>query len=301
MRPTTPAWRITLAFATVYLVWGSTYLAIRFAIGSIPPFLMAGVRLLTAGGLLYLWARSRGAPSPAWKEWRAAGISGVLMLVCGNGAVVWSEQVVPSGLTALLVALVPAWTVVVEWVLPGGVGPGPITVIGLIAGFAGMALLGGPGSVTGGASPWAVGALAAGSLAWSIGTIYQHRDAPRPASSSMATGIQMLVGGAGLFLLFLVLPGASSFHLGAVTPRSLIALVYLIVFGSIITFSAFVWLIQVSTPAKVSTYAYINPVVALLLGWAVAGEALDLRSIWASALIVAAVGIITWDRSRRPA
>lgn len=301
MRPTTPAWRITLAFATVYLVWGSTYLAIRYAIGSIPPFLMAGVRLLIAGGLLYVWARMRGAPPPARKEWRAAAISGFLMLVCGNGAVVWSEQVVPSGLTALIVALVPAWTVLVEWVLPGGTGPGRMTVLGLVAGFVGMALLGGPGSVTGGASPWAVGVLAAGSLAWSIGTIYQHRGAPRPASSSMATGIQVLAGGAGLLLLFLVLPGATRFHLDAVTPRSLLALGYLIVFGSIITFSAFVWLIQVSTPAKVSTYAYINPVVALLLGWAVAGEALDLRSIWASALIVAAVGIITWDRSRHSA
>ncbi|MGH7590897.1 MAG: EamA family transporter, partial [Gemmatimonadales bacterium] len=128
MRSTTPAWRITLAFATVYVVWGSTYLAIRYAIGSIPPFLMAGTRLLTAGGLLYLWARSRGAPLPSRQEWRAAAISGGLMLVCGNGAVVWSEQVVPSGLTALLVALVPAWTVIVEWVLPGGTAPARATV-----------------------------------------------------------------------------------------------------------------------------------------------------------------------------
>jgi drug/metabolite transporter (DMT)-like permease len=301
MRPTTPAWRITLAFATVYLVWGSTYLAIRYAIGSIPPFLMAGVRLSIAGGILYLWARSRGATSPTRSEWRAAAISGGLMLVCGNGAVVWSEQVVPSGLTALLVALVPAWTVVVEWSLPGGVAPGGPTFLGLLAGLVGVGLLAGPGSVTGGASPWAAGVLALGSLAWSIGTVYQHRGAPRPSSSSMATGIQMLAGGAGLLILFLVLPHAGRFELSAVSARSLLALGYLIVFGSIITFSAFVWLIQLSTPAKVSTYAYVNPVVALALGWAVAGEALDARSLWASALIVAAVGVITWDRSRRTA
>lgn len=301
MRPTIPAWRITLAFATVYLVWGSTYLAIRYAIGSIPPFLMAGTRFVVAGGALYLWARLRGVPRPTRPEWRSAAVSGVLMLVCGNGAVVWAEQHVASGLTALLAALVPAWTVVAEWVLPGGRAPGRLTIVGLVAGLGGMALLAGTGPATGGSGPVAAVVLAVASLTWALGSIYQHRGAPRPASSPMATGIQMLAGGVGLLALFALMPGAWRFDPAAVTGRSVLALCYLIVFGSIITYSAFVWLLQVTTPAKLSTYAYVNPVVALGLGWAIAGEALDARSIGASVLIVAAVATITWDQSRQVA
>ncbi|MFI5235676.1 MAG: EamA family transporter [Gemmatimonadales bacterium] len=300
MRSTAPRWQITLAFALVYLVWGSTYLAIRYAIATLPPFLMAGLRFLIAGGILYLWALLRGAPRPTRAEWRSAAIIGALMLLCGNGAVVWSEQRVASGLTALIVALVPAWTVAIEWALPGGKAPGPLTITGLFAGMAGMALLVEPGSPPGGADLGAMGVLALGSLGWVIGSIYLHRGAPRPVSAPMATGIQMLCGGAALVLLFAVAPGQGSVVPAAITGRSLLALGYLIVFGSLITYSAYVWLLQVSTPARVATYAYVNPVVALGLGWAVAGERLSLRSAGASALIVAAVAIITWSQSRRP-
>ena len=301
MAPTAPRWRVTLAFAIVYLVWGSTYLAIRFAVETIPPFLMAGVRMTVAGAVLYLWARARGAPAPTRAHWQSASISGFLMLTCGNGAVVWAEQHVPSGLTALLVALVPAWTVVAEWLLPGGHRPRPLTTAGLIAGLGGMALLGGEGTEGGGASFWAATVLALGSFTWALGTIYQHRGAPRPASGPLATGLQMLTGGAFLLLAFLVFPGAGHFDPGAATTRSVLSLLYLIVFGSIVTYSTFVWLLQATTPARSSTYAYVNPVVALVLGWAVAGEALSAAALGASALIVASVAVITWDQSRTAA
>lgn len=301
MPTTAPRWRVTLAFATVYLVWGSTYLAIRFAVETIPPFLMAGVRMIVAGTALYAWGRLRGAPAPTRIHWKSAALSGFLMLTCGNGAVVWAEQRVPSGLTALLVALVPAWTVVAEWLLPGGRRPRALTALGLIAGLAGMALLGGEGAQGGGASPWAATVLAAGSFTWALGSIYQHRGAPRPESAPLATALQMLTGGAFLLAAFALLPGTGAFDPAAATPRSILSLAYLILFGSIVTYSAFVWLLQVSTPARASTYAYVNPVVALVLGWAVAGEALSVVALSASALIVTAVAVITWDQSRAPA
>lgn len=297
MRTPSPAWRVTLGFATVYLVWGSTYLAIRYAIGSIPPFLMAGARFLVAGACLALWAALRGAPLPTRREWRAAGIAGGLMLVCGNGAVVWAEQKVPSGITSLLVALVPAWTVVAEWLLPRGRTPGRLTLLGLLLGLGGTALLATRGALTGGTISWPAMVLILGSLSWALGSIYLHRGPPQPASSAMAAGMQMLCGGAALILLFALTPGAGSFRLAEVTSRSLLSVGYLVVFGSLVTYSAYVWLLKVSTPARVSTYAFVNPVVALALGWGVAGEALDLQDAWAALLIVGAVAIITWDHA----
>jgi drug/metabolite transporter (DMT)-like permease len=297
--PNSPArWRVTLAFATVYLVWGSTYLAIRFAVEAIPPFLMAGTRFIVAGGILYGWARLRGAAAPTRAHWRSAVISGGLMLACGNGTVVWAETRVPSGLTALLVALVPAWTVVAEWILPGGRAPRLPTVAGLLAGLAGMALLGAEGAAAGGAGPGAAALLALAAFTWALGSIYQHRGAPRPESAPLATSLQMLAGGAILLVVFALVPGTGSLPAGALAGRPLLALGYLILFGSIVTYSAFVWLLQVSTPARVSTYAYVNPVVALVLGWGVAGERLGPAALAASALIIASVAVITWDQSR---
>ncbi len=292
--------RVLAAFAAIYIIWGSTYLAIRYAIGSIPPFLMAGARFTIAGSILFVWARSRGAPAPERRHWVGAGVVGVLLLVGGNGGVVWAEQRVPSGLTALLVAVVPVWTVLVEWVSAGGQRPRFRVVLGLVAGFAGVALLVAPGRGGGGVQvdPVAALVLLVASASWSIGSVYSRR-AALPASPRMATAMEMLVGGGCLLLAGVVSGEVGRLAPAAVTRESLLGLLYLIIFGSLIAFSAFVWLLRVSTPSRVSTYAYVNPVVAVLLGWAVAGEALTPRVVLAAAVIVGAVVLIT-SRGARP-
>ena len=286
--------RVVAAFAAVYLIWGSTYLAIRVAIDTVPPFVMAGIRFTIAGLVLLAWSRSRGAPAPTRRNWLGALVLGVLLLTTGNGAVVWTEQRVPSGLTALLVATVPVWTVIVEWLGAGRERPRGRTVLGLLVGMLGVGLLVAPGEVAGGSRVDPVGALVlmGGSISWAIGSVYSRR-AGLPSSPQLATAMEMLCGGAGLLLVGLVSGELAAFHPSAVTLRSALAVLYLIVFGSLIAFSAFVWLLGVSTPARVSTYAYVNPVVAVLLGWALAGEPLTVRTLAAAAVIVAGVVLIT--------
>ena len=294
-----PRWQLITAFAAVYLIWGSTYLAIRFAIETLPPFFMAATRFLVAGALLYGFARWRGAESPTRRNWLAAALLGSLFLLLGNGGVVWAEQVVPSGLAALLVAVVPMWTVLIDWVRPGGRRPGATTVAGLAIGFAGVAFLIAPGDLVGGAGVNLVGAvvLMGATLAWSIGTVYSSR-LPLPASPLLATGMEMLAGGAGLAVAGLLAGEAARVDLAGASLRSVGSLAYLIVFGSLVGFTAFVWLLRVTTPARVATYAYVNPVVAVVLGWALAGEPLTARTLVAAAGIVAAVVLIVSERSR---
>ncbi len=284
---------VLTAFAAVYIIWGSTYLAIRFAIETLPPFLMAGLRFLIAGTVLYVWVRARGAPRPPRVAWKHALVIGSLLLLVGNGAVVWAEQWVPSGIAALLVAGVPFWMVLLDWLRPGGTRPTPGVLAGLVVGFAGIALLVGPGEL-GGDGVHLPGALAlvAASLAWSAGSIYS-RNVPSPEPPLLGTAMEMLAGGALLAVFGLLTGEASRLALDAVTLRSVLALLYLIVFGSLIGYSAYVFLLKVSTPARVSTYAYVNPVVAVLLGWALAGEPLTLRILTASAVIVGSVVVIT--------
>ncbi len=286
--------RVIAAFAAIYLIWGSTYLAIRLAIDTLPPFLMAGTRFIIAGAVLFIWARARGVPAPTRRNWLGAAAIGALLLTFGNGAVVWSEQRVPSGLVALVVATVPVWTVVVEWIRPGGHRPTGGVVVGLLVGLGGVALLVAPGRIAGGAriDPVAAMALTFGSIAWSVGSVYSKR-APLPRSPQLATAMEMLSGGVGLLLGGLVSGELAAFAPAGVTLRSALAMLYLIVFGSLIAFTAFVWLLGVSTPARVSTYAYVNPAVAVILGWALAGEPLSARTLIAAAIIVAAVVMIT--------
>lgn len=290
--------RVVAAFAAVYLIWGSTYLAIRVAIDTVPPFVMAGIRFTIAGLVLFVWARSRGAAAPSRRNWIGALVIGLLLLTTGNGAVVWTEQRVPSGLTALLVATVPVWTVIIEWIGAGRERPRGRTVLGLLVGLAGVGLLVAPGELAGGTRVDPVGALVlmGGSISWSIGSVYSRR-AGLPPSPQLATAMEMLCGGAGLLVVGLVSGEFAAFHPVAVTLRSALAVLYLIVFGSLIAFSAFVWLLRVSTPARVSTYAYVNPAVAVVLGWALAGEPLTARTLAAAAVIVAGVVLIT---SRTP-
>ncbi|HET6232757.1 MAG TPA: drug/metabolite exporter YedA [Longimicrobiaceae bacterium] len=294
--------KLLAAFAIVYVIWGSTYLAIAIAIDTIPPLAMAGARFVIAGSVLYAFLRLRGVPNPEPRQWRAAGIVGALLLVGGNGCVVMAERTVPSGIVALLVATVPLWMVLLEWLRPGGgVRPARRTFVGLAVGFAGMVLLVGPGELSGGGGVPLGGAaiVFAGSLSWAFGSIWA-RQAPMPKNPLMATAVEMLSAG----VLLTVIAGAtgelSSVGAQAVTLKSLLALGYLIVFGSLVAFSAYVWLLRATTPALVSTYAYVNPVVAVFLGWLVLGEPVTGRTLLAAAVIIAAVAIITIG-GKRPA
>ncbi|MCG3119242.1 MAG: putative inner membrane transporter YedA [bacterium] len=294
-----PRWRLVTAFAAVYLIWGSTYLAIRIAIETIPPFLMAGIRFLIAGAILYVWARWRGTPPPRRAHWLAAAIVGGLLLVGGNGGVVWAEQRVPSGLTALLIATVPLWMALLNWLRPGGVKPDNGVIAGLALGFIGIMLLVGPGELAGGHHVDSLGAavLIVASLSWAAGSLYSRR-AQLPASPLLTTGMEMLTGGALLLIAGSLAGEWTRFELSALSVRSSLALTYLIVFGALIGFTAYIWLLRVSTPARASTYAYVNPVVAIFLGWALASEPLTARTLLAAAIIVAAVVVITTQRAQ---
>lgn len=287
---------VITAFAALYIIWGSTYLAIRVAIETLPPFLMAGVRFLIAGAVLYGWSMLRSPQRPSRAEWKAAAIIGTLLLMGGNGAVVWAEQVVPSGVTALLVAIVPAWFVLLNWLWRKGGRPRGRTVAGLTLGFAGSALLIGPGALGAGEGVNPIGAavLMVGCVAWAVGSIYS-KNAPQP-SPFLATGMQMLAGGSVLLLAGLLTGEPARLDLGAVSGRSLLGFAYLIVFGAIIGFSAYIWLLRYVHPARVSTYAYVNPIVAVVLGWAVAGEPITARMGVAAAVILGGVTLVTLDQ-----
>lgn len=294
--------KLVTAFAAVYIIWGSTYLAIRHAIETIPPFLMAGTRMLLAGIALYLWARWRGAAGPTRREWRAATIAGALLLLGGNGAVVWAQQRVPSGVTALLVASMPFWMVVLDALRPGGTRPHGRTIGGLVLGMGGIVLLIGPRlSGTGHIDLLGAAALMFGSASWAAGSLYS-RDAPLPGARLLSTGMQMLTGGALLMLLALVVGEVGGFDSAGVSVDSAVAYAYLVVFGSLVGFTAFVWLLAHVPADRVATYAYVNPIVAVLLGWAVDREPITPRIAIAAIVIVTAVAlIVTTTAPPRPA
>ena len=286
--------KVALGFAAVYLLWGSTYLAIRFAVATLPPFLMAGTRHLIAGALLYALMRARGAPRPTFANWKSATMLGALLLLGGNGLVSAAEQTVPSGVTALMVAAVPFWMVLLN-ALDRRKPPGLPLLGGLGLGVAGLAVLVLPtgGHVAGHIDPLGIAMLLAGSLAWAVGSLYAPR-AALPTSTFLGIGMEMLAGGLLLWLAGLATGEGAALHLAAVTPKSLLALGYLVIFGSLLGFSSYVWLLKVTTPARASTYAFVNPVIAVLLGWAFAGEAITPRIALAGGIIVAAVCLILY-------
>jgi len=293
-----PTLHLVLAWAAVYLIWGSTYLGIRFAIESIPPFLMAGSRHLLAGLLLFAWSRLvRSAPRPTRQDWvRAAGL-GLLMLVAANGATTWAEQLVPSGLTALIVCTSALWLVLLNWLWLGAVRPGIRTVVGIVAGFAGVALLVVPGNFAGSEHVDLLGAvvLTGAALSWSVGSIYAIK-LPRPRHQTLFVSQQMIIAGAVLLLIAAVTGEFRGFTLAGISTTSATAYLYLAVFGSLISFSAYFWLIRHTTPDRLATISYVNPLVAVILGWALAGESLSLRILLAAAVILLAVGLITTTR-----
>jgi drug/metabolite transporter (DMT)-like permease len=289
-----------LAFLSIYTIWGSTYLAIRFAIETFPPFLMAAIRFLIAGGALYAWMRLRGAQRPTRANWKAATIIGGLLLLGGNGGVTKAEQVIPSGLTAVLITIVPIWMALVELLQKDRVVPTPQVVLGLVLGFGGVVLLVGPGGLagSGGLNPLWVGVLLFASLSWATGSVYS-RKASLPKTPLLGSGMEMLAGGVLLLLTSLVSQEWVGFQPSNVSFLSLVSFLYLIVFGSLIAFSSYVWLLTKTTTARASTYAYVNPVVAVLLGYFLAGEQLTLRTLLASSMIVIAVVVITTYKSRQ--
>jgi len=289
------------AFAAVYLIWGSTYLAIRLAIETLPPFTVAGVRFIIAGTLLYRWPRLHKPAPPTRIQWRSAAVVGALMLFGGNGGVTWAEQRVPSGLTAVLVATVPLWMAVLEAIRRGGARPTRRIGAGLALGFAGIVLLIGPLKLAGGEriDPLGATVLLVAALSWAAGSLYA-RHAQLPAVPLLGTAMEMLTGGA-LLLLASVLTGEwGRLHVAAMSPRSLLALGYLVVFGSLVGFTAYVWLLRNTTATRASTYAYVNPIVAVFLGWALAGESLTWQTLLAAAVIVASVVLISIGRAQRP-
>ena len=296
-RTRAPRGQIIAAFASIYLVWGSTYLAIRYAVETIPPFVMGGTRFLISGLMLYAWSRSRGAVRPTRVHWRNATIAGAFLLLGGNGGVVWAEQTVPSGLTALLVSILPFWLVIIEWARPPRRRPNAAVLIGLVVGFIGIIVLVGPGKI-GGNGVSVVGAivLILASLSWAIGSFWS-RDADMPDSGLLTTGMEMLGGGLLLFLAGVVTGELKGFDVSAVSTASWVGWIYLIVFGSLIGFTSYIWLLDKVSPARLGTYAYVNPVVAVILGWAIAGERLSLRTGIAAVIVICAVALITTARS----
>jgi drug/metabolite transporter (DMT)-like permease len=284
--------RVVVAFALVYLIWGSTYLFIGLAVRSIPPLLMAGARNLIAGALLYGWVRLRGAPNPTRREWIGAGTVGVLLLFGGNGGVSFVEQWLPTGLTAVLVALVPLWIALFSWGLPGGQRPRGFAIAGLAVGTLGVVVLANPG--TSGLTPVQVGGvllLLVATACWGFGSVLS-RHVPKPSNGLAGSAVQMLAGGAVLVLVGLASGEGSNFAWQHVTETSALSLLFLIFFGSLVGYVAYMWLLAHVTPAKVSTYAFVNPVIAVLLGVTVNHETFGPRAWIASALILAAVALM---------
>ena len=291
---------VTFAFAVIYLVWGSTYLGIRVAVETMPPFAMASVRFLIAGALLLGWMKLRGTAWPTARQWRINAVIGTFLLLGGNGLVVWAEQTIPSGITALLIGAGPLCIVLTEWAWPGGSRPGAITFGAMLLGFGGVAWLAAPwdSAADGGLNTPGLVALLSASVFWAIGSIYS-RHAKHGAEPFLAAALQMLGGGVALGVTALLHGDFARLDLAAIYTRSWEAFFYLIIMGSLVGFSTFVWLMKHCPPARVATYAYVNPVVAVLLGWLLLDEPFGPRTVVASAVIVTSVVIITMQQNRR--
>jgi drug/metabolite transporter (DMT)-like permease len=292
---------VLIGFAAVYVIWGSTYLAIRVGIESFPPLLLAGARHLVFGLIFFPILRWKTGIRPTMAQWRTATFTGILLLVVGNGGVCVAEERVPSGVAALLVATVSLWMVIVDWLRPGGVRPVARVLAGLLLGFSGLALLVGPKDLGGSAriDPIGVAILGVAAFAWACGSIYS-KHGEMPSSPLLGATMQSLTGGIILWLMSLVTGEFRSLHLTAVSPRSWLAMGYLICFGSMMGFTAYIYILKHSTATRVATYAFVNPVVALFLGWLILGESITLRTILAAAVILAAVLLVITAPHREP-
>ncbi|MBL9203286.1 MAG: EamA family transporter [Opitutaceae bacterium] len=292
---------LVLAFAAIYLIWGSTYLGIRVAVETMPPFIMSGVRFVFAGVVLLAFLKLRGAPWPTGAQWRDQAIIGACLLGGGNGVVAWAEQSVPSGLTTLILGASPLVMVLMEWLRPGGTRPTLMLWVGFGTGILGLAVLLGPGALPEDVRPPAAGLIALffASISWWGGSLFA-KYTRSGAAPMLAATLQMLCGGAVMLLIGLAIGEAPRVNLGAITARSWLAWAYLVVAGSLIAFPVYAWLLKNSTPAKVSTYSYVNPIVAVVLGWAILDEPLTVHIAIAAVIIVGAVAIITVQKTRVP-
>lgn len=294
---------VVAALLAVYIFWGGTYLAMKFAIETLPPFIMAGIRFITAGAIVYVWQITQGVEKPKAVHWKNATVVGGLLLLGGNGSIVWAEQMVSSGLAAIIVAIVPLWMTLLAWLWQGGERPRGMVFGGLVLGFIGIILLvkNSSGEVSNLSSQWlAYIAVVFASISWATGSIYS-RVAKLPSAPFMAIGMQMLTGGLLCLLFGLLMGEAARFDLGQISIQSALSVGYLIIFGSIIGFSAYIWLLKVADPTVVSTYAYVNPVVAVILGWIFAGEQMTIQDGVGATIILLAVIIITKANSCKPA
>ena len=283
---------LVAGFAVVYLVWGSTFLGIKFAVETLPPFLMASCRFLTSGAILYAIIRLRGVAAPTLSQWRRGAWTGALLLLGGNGLVTWGQQTVPSGKAALVIATTPLWMVLMAWLLHKADRPSLRVWIGLAAGFAGAALLVHPSGDASGGTVAGFLALLAAPVCWSAGSL-ESRRLPPSEDAILTSAMQMLAGGALMLLAGSALGEWPVLMARTVSTRSLLALAYLTVFGGLLAFTTYAWLLRVASPTAVSTYAYVNPLVAVLLGWLVVDEAIDARVAAAALLILGAVVLIT--------
>jgi drug/metabolite transporter (DMT)-like permease len=296
-------------FITIYILWGSTYLGIKIAVETLPPFLMASARFLIAGALVTAWiAFTRGFKATR-RQWVDNSLIGGFLLLGGNGMVSWAEQKIPSAVATLVVSLGPLFIVLLDWAVlklgrdkSRGSRPTLATFVGIALGIAGLGVLVGPNLGEGNAQldPWRIGGLVIACFSWSVGSIYT-RYARQPAEPFTAAAIQMLTGGVWLAIVSTVAGEPAHFDFAAVSSRSLFAWGYLIVAGSLIGFTTFVWLMKHSTPARVSTYAYVNPIVAVFLAWLIAHEVVGTRMFFAAAIIVVGVAIITAAKNKKPA
>jgi len=287
-------WKTLLAFAIIYLVWGSTYLAIRIGVREFPPLLMAAMRFFVAGAVLYGWAIARGERSPDRRQWSAIALLAFLFFVCDYGLLFWAEQRVPSGITAVMMATIPVFIALCEIALLRTQTLTFRLALALLAGIAGVAVLASRSSFVGGTPVNTTGALALifASLSWAVGTVLMRR-LSLPSSKVMSSGTQMLAGGILLSIASTALGEFGGFHPATISRAAWFSLLYLIVAGSIVAFTAYLWLIHHESPTKVGTYAYVNPVVAVLLGYFLAGESLGLRTVLGTLLVLISVIAIT--------
>lgn len=286
---------VLLALLALYLVWGSTYLATKVALGAWPPFLLSATRYLLAGALQYSALRLSGAPAPTRQDWGRAAVVGLCLPLFGNGGTTFAQQYIPSGLAALLVATVPMFLAVLGWWSGVTARPTPRVALGLLLGVAGLALLvstrpAAPVLLPGHAA-WGVAAVLVAAFMWSVGSLYSKKH-PVAGSPFLGVGMQMLCGGGFLLLAGLLHGEAPAFHISGVPLRAWGAFAYLVTFGSFVAFSAYIWLLRVVEPALAGTYAFVNPVVAVLLGWLFLGETLNAQMLGGAALVVAAVALV---------
>jgi drug/metabolite transporter (DMT)-like permease len=292
---------LILNFAAVYLLWGGTFYAMKVGVQSFPPLILAAMRHFSVGLALYPVLRWGTGVRPTLRQWSTAAISGVLLLLVGNGGVCWAEQTVPSGIAALLVATVTLWMVIVDWVRPGGHRPSARILFGIVMGFVGMVILVGPARVgnSGRVDPVGAGVLIVASLGWACGSLYS-KHGELPGSPMLGVAMQGLCGGGALWITALLNGEMAKFHPMAAPLRAWLAVGYLFVFGSCIGFTAYLYILKKSTAARVGTYAFVNPIVALVIGWLLGGERLSQRTLLAAAVILTAVVLVITAPHRDP-